>query len=229
MMHSPRFTVAIITVALLATSSAAWCDAPLRVRGHVIAIDDTSVTIRENSGATLRLTTSPATSYADVVPSSLAAVKVGGYIGTAVKGPPDHLAAVEIVLVPESMRAGRIGFYAWDPLPDTSGVGTSGVTATNMTNGSISAISPGAAELAGPGAADGTVTADSANAAGRTLTVNLAGGEPTRIGVSSRVPIVEFVPSTRSAMVRGAAVVVWTKAGDEARLIAIGRGVTPPM
>ncbi len=28
------------------------------------------------------------------------------------------MVAVELVIIPESMRAGRISYYGWDPLPD---------------------------------------------------------------------------------------------------------------
>ena len=176
-----------------------------------MAIDNGSITVREHTGDTIHLSTSPRTTYVDVVPSSLDAIKPGSYIGTAVKGAPGHLIAVEIVLVPVSMRAGRVGFYPWDPLPDTSGIDSQGApsTPTTMTNG--------------------TVRASAVKRAGRTLLVDLAGSKTVRIAVTPHAPIVRFMPSDRSALSVGSLVVAWTKPGDEARLVAVGKGVSPPM
>jgi len=202
------FRASIAAIALLAISPA-FGQSPLRVRGSITAIDDGSITVTEQVGGAVRLSTGPATTYAGVIQSSLDAIGVGSFIGSAVKGPRDHLAAVEIVLVPETMRAGRVGYYPWDPLPDTSGINSSGMTDTIMTNG--------------------TVTSNCADSAGRVLTVNLVGDKTALISVSPRAPIVQFVPSDRSALSIGSEVVVWTKPDNEARLVAIGLGVAPPM
>jgi hypothetical protein len=215
--------------ALLATAPVFGDSLPARLRGAITGIDEGGITLNERDGRTVRLGTSSGTTYADVVPSSLDEIKVNDYIGSAVKGPRDHLIAVEIVLVPEEMRPGRIGFYAWDPLPDTSGIQASGVTDTTMTNGLVSAVSTAKSTLTNTAMTNGTVVANDNGAAGRTLTVNLVGDKPVNILVSSRAPIVRFVPSDRATISVGSAVVVWTQPGNLARLVAIGKGVTPPM
>lgn len=197
------FGGAIAALALLATSPAPG-ETPLRVRGRIVAIDNGSITVREQTGDTIHLSINSNTNYAYVIPSGLDAIKPGSYIGTAVKGPPGHLIAVEIVLVPVSMRAGRVGFYPWDPLPDRSGIDSQGapLTPTTMTNG--------------------TVRASGIKRAGRTLLVDLVGSKTVRIAVTPHAPIVRFMPSDRSALSVGSAVVAWTKPGDEAQLIAVG-------
>jgi hypothetical protein len=215
--------------ALLATAPVFGDSLPARLRGAITGIDEGGITLNERDGRTVRLGTSSGTTYADVVPSSLDEIKVNDYIGSAVKGPRDHLIAVEIVLVPEEMRPGRIGFYAWDPLPDTSGIQASGVTDTTMTNGLVSAVSTAKSTLTNTAMTNGTVVANDNGAAGRTLTVNLVGDKPVNILVSSRAPIVRFVPSDRATISVGSAVVVWTQPGNLARLVAVGKGVTPPM
>lgn len=134
-----RLLLLTAAVALLANAPA-FGQPTTRVRGAVTAIVDGSVTVKQRDGRTFTLKTDPTTTYADVVPSSLDSIKVNDYVGAAIKGPLNDSVAVEIVLVPESMRAGRKGFYAWDPLPDTSGIDTSGTTAPGMTNGLVSSV-----------------------------------------------------------------------------------------
>ena len=154
-----RLLVTTASVAALANAPAFGDSLPARLRGTITAIDEGGITLNERDGRRFRLGTEAGTTYAEVVPSNLDEIKVNDYIGSAVKGPRDHLIAVEIVLVPEKMRPGRIGYYAWDPRPDTSGIQTSG----------------------------------------------------------------------RSTISAGSIVVVWTEPGNLARLIAVGKGVTPPM
>ena len=199
-----------VAFALLATSPASG-ETHLRVRGLVVAIDHGSITVKEQSGGTIRLSIDSGTNYADVVPSSLDAIKSGSYIGTAVKGPPGRLIAVEIVLVPVDMRAGRVGFYPWDALPDTSGIDSRGLgpIRTNMTNGIVRASGIGRG--------------------GRTLSVDLVDGKTIRIAVTSHAPVVRFVRSDRSALSIGSAVVAWTKTGGETKLVVVGKGLSPPM
>ena len=223
-----RLLLLTAAVALLA-STPAFGQPPARVRGAITAIVDDSVTVKQRDGRTFTLKTGPTTTYADVVPSSLDSIKVNDYVGTAIKGPLNHWIAVEIVLVPESMRAGRKGFYAWDPLPDTSGIHTSGTTATSMTNGSVSSVPPAVLKLTDTSMTNGLVTANESGKRGRALTVALVGNKTARILVSSTAPIVRFVPSDRSAISVGSTVVVWTNPASHAVLVAVGKGVTPPM
>ena len=214
MSSASLFPAALAAVTLWASPASG--QTPLRVRGEVVAVDDRSVTVGANDGHTFRLLTGRRTSYADVVSSNLDAIREGSFIGSAVKGPPGHFVAVEIVLVPQAMRAGRVGLYDWDLLPDRSGIDPSGTVATSMTNGSVSAVAA-------------VVTNSTRAGRARLLTVDLVGGRTVHITVSPAAPIVAFVPSSRSTVVPGSAVVVWTAPGREARLIAVGRGLTPPM
>jgi hypothetical protein len=115
------------------------------------------------------------------------------------------------------MRAGRVGLYDWDLLPDTSGIDSSGTIATSMTNGLVSAVSAV------------VMNTSTRTGRGRLLTVDLVGGQTVDITVYPTAPIVEFVPSSRSTVIPGSAVVVWTAPGNQARLIAAGKGLTPPM
>jgi hypothetical protein len=73
--------------AALVAITPAFGEAPARVRGTITAIDDGSVTVKERDGRVFTLKTGPYTTYANVVPSSLDAIKVNDFVGSAVKGP----------------------------------------------------------------------------------------------------------------------------------------------
>ena len=128
------------------------------------------------------------------------------------------------------MRAGRISLYDWDPLPDPTARHTSKMTATSMTNGLVSNISLGAQLLTNTDMTNGTVSAERASGSGVTLTVTYDGGSKSfRIAVPPDAPIVRYVLSDRSAVAVGSAVMIKTNPGDQAGLVTVGKGVTPPM
>jgi hypothetical protein len=214
-------------VALL-TASPALADAPARVRGIVTAADNGSITVKQRDGKLVTLKAGADTAYAYVVPSSLGAIEVNDFVGTAVKGPPGAMVAVELVIIPEGMRAGRISYYGWDPLPDPDARDTSGTIATDMTNGLVSKVSP--APLTDTSMTNGTVAAEKAGAAGLALTVTYDGGRKSfRISVPPTAPITRFELADRSAVAIGSSVFIKTNPGNEAGLVAVGKGVTPPM
>ena len=216
-------------VALLAATPA-FADAPPRVRGVAIGVDNDSITVRERDGSTVTLKTGADTAYAYVVPSSLDAIKVNDFVGTAVKGPMKSMVAVELVIIPESMRAGRISYYGWDPLPDPAAGQTSDTTATSMTNGLVSNVAPAPRKLTNTNMTNGIVAAESGGAAGLTLTVSYdGGGKRFRITVPPTAPITRFEVADRSAVAIGSSVFIKTNPGNRAGLVTVGKGVTPPM
>lgn len=220
---------AIAAVTLLAASPV-FAETSPRVRGVVTEITDRSITIKALDGGIVTLKTGAGTSYAYVVPSSLDAIKVNDFVGAAVKGSPDSMVAVELALIPENMRAGRISYYGWDPLPDPTATRRSDTTPTSMTNGLVSDVTPAAAKLTNTSMTNGVVSAEKGGAAGRTLTVTYDGGSKSfRITVPPNAPIVRYVLADRSAVSVGSKVFVKINPGDLADLVTIGKGVTPPM
>jgi hypothetical protein len=220
---------AVAAVALLAASPG-FAEAPPRVRGVVTGINDGTITVKQRDGGIFILKTGANTSYAYVVPSSLDAIKVDDFVGAAVKGSPSSMVAVELALIPENMRAGRISYYGWDPLPDPTAQRASDTTATSMTNGLVAEVSPAAARLTDTNMTNGLVTADKGGAAGRALTVTYDGGSKSfRITVPPNAPIVRYVLADRSAVSVGSTVFIKINPGDLADLVTIGKGVTPPM
>src|SRR3984957_17450374 len=165
-----RLLLLTAAVALLAATPA-FAEAPPRVRGVAIGVNNDSITVKERDGSTLTLKTGADTAYAYVVPSNLDAIKVSDFVGAAVKGPMKSMVAVELVIIPESMRAGRISYYGWDPLPDPAAGQTAGTTATSMTNGVVSTVSPASGKLANTNMTNGIVSAENGGATGQDLTV----------------------------------------------------------
>ena len=216
-------------VALLAAKPV-FAEAPPRVRGVVTGVNDDSIAVKERDGSTVTLKTGADTAYAYVVPSSLDAIKVNDFVGTAVKGPTKSMVAVELVIIPESMRAGRISYYGWDPLPDPAAGQTSGTTATSMTNGLVSNVSPVPRKLTNTSMTNGIVSAEKGGVAGLTLTVSYDGGSKSfRIAVPPAAPITRFEVADRSAVAIGSSVFIKTNPGNQAGLVTVGKGVTPPM
>ena len=140
------------------------------------------------------------------------------------------MVAVELAIIPENMRAGRISLYEWDPLPDPTARHTSDMTATSMTNGLVSNVSPGLSKLTNTNMTNGIVSAEKRNAAGLTLTVAYEGGSKSfRITVPPNARIVRYVLSDQSAVAIGSMVMIKTNPGDLAALVTVGKGVRPPM
>jgi hypothetical protein len=224
-----RLLLLTAAVALLAATPA-FAEAPPRIRGVAIAVNNDSITVKERDGSTVTLKTDADTAYAYVVPSSLDAIKVNDFVGTAVKGPMKSMVAVELVIIPESMRAGRISYYGWDPLPDPTVGQTSDTTATSMTNGLLSNVSPAPRKITNTNMTNGIVSAENGDAAGLTLTVSYDGGSKSfRITVPPTAPITRFEVADRSAVAIGSGVFIKTNPGNQAGLVTVGRGVTPPM
>jgi NAD(P)-dependent dehydrogenase (short-subunit alcohol dehydrogenase family) len=225
------FRLLLLTAAVaLFAATPAFAETPPRVRGVVIGANGNSITVRERDGSIVTLKTGADTAYAYVVPSNLDAIKVNDFVGTAVKGPMKSMVAVELVIIPESMRAGRISYYGWDPLPDLTVGQTSDTAATSMTNGLVSNVSPASRRLTNTNMTNGVVSAENGGAAGLTLTVSYDGGSKSfRITVPPIAPITRFEVADRSAVAIGSSVFIKTIPGNQADLITVGKGVTPPM
>jgi hypothetical protein len=224
-----RLLLLAAAVAPLAAAPA-FAEAPPRVRGVMIGVNNDSITVKERDGSTVTLKTGADTAYAYVVPSSLDAIKVNDFVGAAVKGPMTSMVAVELVIIPESMRAGRISYYGWDPLPDPTVRQTSDPVATSPANGLVSSFSPQPRKLANTNMTNGIVSAENGDAAGLTLEVGYDGGSKSlRITVPPTAPITRFEVADRSAVAIGSSVFIKTNPGNQAGLVTVGKGVTPPM
>lgn len=231
----------VTALAALGMSVAALAAAPpTRVRGTVAAIKGDAVTIRDYDGKQVAVMLRQGTHYAWVVPSSLAEIRPGDFIGTAATGPDSALVAQEVVIFPASMRGAGEGHYPWsmpaavaraDAGGGTAAAGSAPVQGT-MTNGTVAAAGPGEQGTM----TNGTVTAGSAAAAGgKELTVTYDKGQKVQVMVPPKVPVVQFEPADGSILKTGEKVFIVAFRPDggaalTANFVAVGKdGLMPPM
>jgi hypothetical protein len=230
--RSAKLGLSLVAAALtLFATTPAFADAPPRVRGVVTEVDNGSITLKERTGRLVTLSLGADTAYAYVVPAYLHEIKVNDFVGAAVKGTIGSMIAVELVIIPDSMRAGRISFYGWDPLPDpTTELATEISTATSMTNGLVSNVVPATSKITNTSMTNGVVSAKSGAGAGLALEVRFVGSSKSyEIAVPPRAPITRFEASDRTAVTVGSNVFVKTDPGNKAGLVAVGEGIIPPM
>jgi hypothetical protein len=216
------------TLGLSLTTAAAA--APLRIRGTVVAISSSAVTVHTANG-NVSASLKGDTAFVTVVPSDLNHVETGGYVGVASKKASDKLVALSVIVFPPSMKGAAEGHAVYDILPDTTLSGGAR-TASSMTNANVKAISTGqSAARVNSTMTNGNVATAAAKGGVKLLTVTYKGGEQT-ILVPPTAPIVAFVPGAASIVKPGAAVFVNADKTDgkiTAGLVAVGsHGLTPP-
>ena len=113
-------TVHLFAAVALVSSAAVYAEAPAptRIRGDIVAVDATTLTVHRRSGDTVKIAIKPDQAVAAVKNIKLAEIEKGAYIGAATKtAPGGKLVAVEVLVFPEEARGTGEGHYAWDLLP----------------------------------------------------------------------------------------------------------------
>ncbi|SHN31733.1 hypothetical protein [Rhizobacter sp. OV335] len=119
------FATALLTLAVT-VAHAQTPAAPQRLRGTIESFDNTTLVVKERSGEVLRLALADTFAVNEVVPTELASIQAGSYIGTAAMPQADGtLQALEVLVFPEQARGSGEGHYPWDLQP--------GSTMTNAT------------------------------------------------------------------------------------------------
>ena len=169
----------------LATTATA---APARVRGTVVAISSTALTVHTAKGDVSALLKGD-TAFVSVVPSDLNHVGTGSYVGAASKNVGDKLIALSVIVFPPEMKGAAEGHAAYDVLPDTTLSGGAR-TASSMTNANVKALSARqSAPRVNSTMTNGSVATATAKGDTRLLTVTYKGGEQN-ILVPPTAPIV---------------------------------------
>ena len=214
-MYLRQFRVPVTGIALMCATvaSAAAADAPAHhIRGTIVSVSATSLSVETPSG-TENVAIDGKTRVAGVVRGAASDITSGTFIGTANVPGPASARALEVVVFPKSMAGTGEGDYAWD-LP--AGTGHSAMTNgtvgggghSMMTNATVSHVSNGGA---------------------KTVTLNYKGGTKI-VTIPADAPIVRIAPATKSALVKGAHVVVFPAPTGAAKSVIVGEnGVVPPM
>ncbi len=192
---------AFLGVAFLTPAQAAE---NVRVRGTIVGLEGSTLTVKTREGPNAMLTLKPGVRVAGVTKASLADIKPGDFVGIAsLPTSSGGDGAVEVLVFPPAMKGTGEGSYPWDLKPKST-----------MTNA--------------------TVTNAVKGVDGRTLDLSYSGGKEKKISIPDGVPIVTFAPATEADLKPGAAVFVPAQRGDDGVLatgfVAVGtNGVNPPM
>lgn len=196
----------LLAGAALFTSAAAFAQdapAPTRIRGDIIGVDATTLTVkRRGSGDTVKLVLPPEVPVGAVRNVKLTDIAKGSFIGTATEtGADGKLTALEVLVFPEAARGTGEGHYAWDLMPGSM-----------MTNANVDTV------------ADGVK--------GRVLTLSYKGGSK-EVTVPDSTPVVTFAPAMRADLLIGRKVFVVATGSSSSytatRVVVEKDGVAPPM
>ena len=193
--------LAFLAIAVLSPAQAAE---NVRVRGTIVALDGSTLTVKTREGPNAMLMMKPGWKMAGVAKASVDGIKPGDFVGIAsLPTSSGGDGAVEVLVFPPAMKGTGEGSYPWDLKPKSS-----------MTNA--------------------TVTNAVKGVEGRTLDLSYSGGKEKKISVPDGVPIVTFGPATEADLKPGATVFVPAQRGDDGALAAgfvvVGtNGVNPPM
>jgi hypothetical protein len=193
--------VALLGIAVLSPVQAAE---NVRVRGTVVGLEGSTLTVKTREGPNAMLMLKPGWKMTGVAKASVEDIKPGDFVGiaslpTAAGGD----GAVEVLVFPPAMKGTGEGSYPWDLKPKST-----------MTNA--------------------TVTNAVKGVEGRTLDLSYSGGGEKKISIPDGTPIVTFGPATEADLKPGATVFVPAQRGDDGALAAgfvvVGtNGVSPPM
>jgi len=136
-MRSRSFLAAIF-VAALALSAAAQ-NPPARIRGTVEKLDGQTLMIKSRDGQSLSIALAPNFTVRAVVAKTVADIKPGDFVAsTSVKGPDGKLRAIEVHILPESLRGvAREGQFPWDLAPDSLMTNATAAQITSAPQGQV--------------------------------------------------------------------------------------------
>ena len=228
-MYLRQFRVPVTGIALMCATvaSAAAADAPAHhIRGTIASVSATSLSVETPSG-TENVAIDGKTRVAGVVRGAASDITSGTFIGTANVPGPSSARALEVVVFPKSMAGTGEGDYAWD-LP--AGTGHSAMTNGTVGGGGHSMMTNG---TVGGGGGHSMMTnatvSHVSNGGAKTVTLNYKGGTKI-VTIPADAPIVRIAPATKSALVKGAHVVVFPAPTGAAKSVIVGEnGVVPPM
>jgi hypothetical protein len=195
---------AVAALTGVAAVSSAQAVETVRVRGTIVSLDGSTLTVKTREGPTSALALKPGWKVTGVSKASVEDIKPGDFVGIAsLPSATGGDGAIEVLVFPPAMKGTGEGSYPWDLKPKSS-----------MTNA--------------------TVTNAVKDVEGRTLTLSYSGGGEKKIAVADGIPIVTFGPATEADLKPGATVFVPAQRGDDGALatgfVVVGtNGVSPPM
>ena len=191
-------------LALMFATSAAWAQAPVRVRGEITKVDGTTLSVKLRSGENVTVKLAEPPRIAAMVKSSLADIKEGSFIGVSAMPQPDGTQKAYAIHIFLDAQKGVVPDRfddKWDNRPGST-----------MTNANV------ATTVAGKD--------------GQDILVKYKDGEK-KVIVPPGIPIAKYVPGSAADLKVGAKIFVGgaKKEADgtlTAPNIAVGRDIDPP-
>jgi hypothetical protein len=117
-MQSARTLAGALVLCFLST---AFAQTPVaRIRGSIEKFDGGLLTVKTREGPIVMVKTGEKVGVSGVVPTPLAEVTAGKFVGIATLGQKDGaLVALEVLVFPEAMRGTGEGHYGWDLKPES--------------------------------------------------------------------------------------------------------------
>jgi hypothetical protein len=203
MQTTTRRMLVLAGLGLMMTASAAFAQAPVRVRGEITKVDGNTLSVKLRSGenATVKLAEPPRISA--MVKASLADIKEGSFIGVSAMPQPDGTQKAYAVHIFMDSQKGVVAdrHSQWDSRPGST-----------MTNANV------ATTVAGKD--------------GQDLLVKYKDGEK-KVNIPPGAVIAKYVPGTAADLKVGAKIFVGAakKEADgtlTAPNVAVGRDIDPP-
>jgi hypothetical protein len=211
--------MAFIAASMLSFAATAQTTTPEHVRGQVVSVDGSTLTVKSGNGKATKLTIADNVKVSLVEKGDMSDVKDGAFIGTtAVAGKDGTLRAIEVHVFADSMRGTGEGHRPWDLRPGST-----------MTNATVSKM-----DESGGGKSASTMTnATVSKVAGHTLSLTYKDGAQTVV-VPSNAKVVKLEPGDRSQLKPGVYLfAVASKQSDgslRAERLTVGKdGLVPPM
>ena len=120
-----RTVQAIVASSLLClsavASAAAAEETQIHVRGSVVGLVDSTLTVATREGPTLEVTLPEAVAVSGVARAEVSDIKTGDYVGIASLPQTDGSdGALNVLIFPEALRGVGEGSFAWDLQPNSS-------------------------------------------------------------------------------------------------------------
>ncbi|MGA7867887.1 MAG: hypothetical protein WCA23_28605 [Stellaceae bacterium] len=133
---------AVVFVAALALPAVAQnppASPPTRIRGTVEELDGQALRVKSREGPQVTVTLAPNFAVRAVVAKTIADIKPGDFVAsTSVKGPDGKLRAIEVHILPESLRGvAREGQFPWDLVPDSLMTNATAAQITSAPQGQV--------------------------------------------------------------------------------------------
>ncbi|GAB0120194.1 hypothetical protein [Acidisoma sp. 7E03] len=130
-MRRPLALLLVLALPLLPASVGAQAQTTGRVRGSILSVSPSQITVNDRTGQAAHFAIGGATRYTGVKPVALSAIQPGSYIGcAALPATGGKLRALEVTVFPPAMQGVGEGHYPWDLQPESS-----------MTNGTVGSLS----------------------------------------------------------------------------------------